>query len=128
MRDFHVNGGPTPVKAPTGHHIARRAGKLDASHKALLVAGIKAGVILESDIRLGDLTIGQLCKIVGVSRPYGYAAAAMNPDEWTRVHRGVLKISDKLTAPSDQKLDRLVAKHAARVMAAVDRYTQPRMI
>jgi hypothetical protein len=124
---LHLNGRQAPVKAPTGHHIARRAAKLDAPHKALLVADIKAGRIAIGYIPLSDLTTGQLCKLVGVSAPYARAAIAMSFDERLRVLRGELKISDRLTAPSDQRLDRLVAKYAARVMAAIDRFTQPTM-
>jgi hypothetical protein len=85
MVRVHVNGGPAPVKAPSGYQIARRAAKLDASHKALLVADIKAGRILAGDVPLGDLTTGQLCKIIGVSAPYARASQwGRRPPSWRK--------------------------------------------
>jgi hypothetical protein len=71
-----------PDKKIQGRSLANKLPHLRAAHRAILLANIFDGTN-----KLEDLTVSQLCMIIGVSQPYAHAAVKLTPEQRLEVER-----------------------------------------
>jgi hypothetical protein len=112
---------PAPTKTISGHKLSRC--HMSPARRALLAVDIAAGKVV-----VDDLTRAQARALTGASVGYVHTAAELTPAQREQVECGLLSLSAIHNgSPTDAAIDRFVAKAGAnRVMAALDRYTQPR--
>jgi hypothetical protein len=115
-----------PVKDINAHLLNRRVRKgLGPTQAALLAYELEVGTA-----RLREIPRREACRLTGASVGYVATIAKASPEERAAILRGdlpVTRLHNKPKAlPTDDELDRLVAMIGAdRIMAALDRYTQP---
>lgn len=120
----HTNGQAPVTKASrniNGRKLSRRLKKgLSPAFRALLAHELETGAVLH------DLTRRQACKLLQVSPSYVATLAKIDPEQRAMIARGQLSLSAIHNKLTDTDIDRIVAKLGAeRIMAAIDRYTQP---
>jgi hypothetical protein len=120
-----TNGGQgpvTPVRLISGRKLHRR-GKNSPSHRALLAVDLVSGTV-----QVSRFTRAQARVLTGASYGYVNTAAKLNPEQRQKVERGQLSLAafHNKRQPSDAALLQYIEKVGAdRVMAALDRYTEP---
>jgi hypothetical protein len=120
------NGGQgpvTPVRLISGRKLSRRRKGFSPSHRALLALDIETG-----KARVINHTRKQARALTGASVGYTNTAAKLTPDQRQKVERGQLSLAafHNKHQPTDAALLQYIEKVGAdRVMAALDRYTEP---
>ena len=134
MEPLSVNTPPTnggqgpvnPVKLISGGKLSRRRKGFSPSHRALLALDIEAG-----KVRVVNHTRKQARALTGASVGYTNTAAKLTPDQRQKVERGQVSLAafhNKPRQPTDAALLHYIEKVGAnRVMAALDKYTEPQL-
>jgi hypothetical protein len=93
-----------------------------AGQRALLAVDLTRGLV-----EVSHLTPRQARQLVKVSSGYLFTAARLSTAERQQVEEGTVSFSSLHNRPpTDLAIDRFIARAGAdRVMAALDRYTQP---
>ena len=124
---FKPGGGPDaspPLpKIVVGKKLSRRRKGINPSHLALLAVDLETGRARLS----APLTRRQAIAVTGASAGYVATATRLSAQEREQVEAGKLSPSSVHNAPpSDAAIDKFIVKAGAdRVMAGLDRYTQP---
>lgn len=110
-----------PIRAMNGrrlNHLIKQASPRD---RALLAVELAQGAV-----QVVQLTYVQARALTGASSGYVSTTARLTADERVRVARGQLSLARLHRGLSDKVIDRFIVRAGAdRVLAALDRYTQP---
>src|SRR5262245_55907563 len=124
---FKPGGGPDaspPLpKIVVGKKLSRRRKGINPSHLALVAVDLETGRARLS----APLTRRQAIAVTGASAGYVATATRLSAQEREQVEAGKLSLSSVHNAPpSNAAIDKFIVKAGAdRVMAGLDRHTQP---
>jgi hypothetical protein len=76
------SGSLPPIKKIEGRGLAATLPNLSAARRAILLADI-----FDGSLKLQNLTISQLCTIMGVSKQYAFVALKLTPEQRAEVKR-----------------------------------------
>jgi hypothetical protein len=125
---LQITEHPTEIKTVTvvGRKLARRLKGISSDFRALLAHQAATGEAV-----LRELTVKQASILFKVSVPYVAAVSRASPEERDLIKRKRLSVNDLYSRRrelTDDQIDRLVARcDPNRLMAALDRYTAPKL-
>jgi ethanolamine ammonia-lyase large subunit len=123
------DAAPVKVKDINLHKLNRKVRRgLSPTHAALLAYELETGTL-----RLYGLPRHEACRHTHASASYVATIARATAEERAALKRGEIalgQLHNKPKAPpSDAEVDRIIAKIGPdRIMAALDRYTQPHLM